>query len=83
LIGPSGNERAGFATSDPSPSSVFIGLDSEIGQESRLLVNADGGGHLDFFDSAQNYARIGVSQGRPTIFLRDKGTTIFEQPAAK
>ena len=83
LIGPSGNERAGFATSDRSPSSVFIGLDSEMRQESLFLVNADGGGHIDFYDSAKNYARIGISQGRPTLFLRDKGATVFEQPAAR
>jgi hypothetical protein len=52
-------------------------------QESLFVVNADGGGHIDFYDSAQNYARIGVSQGRPTLLLRDKGKTIFEQPAPR
>jgi hypothetical protein len=78
-----GNERAGFATSDTTPSEVFIGLDSERGQEARLLVNPGGGGHLTFFDAEQNYARLGISQGRPIVIVRDKSGTIFEQPAVR
>jgi hypothetical protein len=80
---PAGNERAGFATSDTAQSEVFIGLDSSKGQEARFLVNPGGGGHLDFFDSQQNYARIGISQGRPVVMLRDKNTTVFQQPPVK
>ena len=82
LVDPKGNERAGFATSDFTPSEVFIGLDSEKGQEARLLVNPGGGGHLTLFDADENYARIGIS-GRPTLVLRDKSRTIFEQPPAR
>jgi hypothetical protein len=83
LLDPKGNERAGFATSDFALSEVFIGLDSEKGQEARLLVNPGGGGHLTFFDADQNYARIGIWPGRPTLVLRDKGRTILEQPPAQ
>lgn len=81
LVGPSGNERAGFATADRADGEVFIGLDSETRQETLFLVNAGGGGHLTFFDADQNYARIGIWPGRPTLVLREKGQTVFEEPA--
>jgi hypothetical protein len=82
LLDGNGNERAGFATSDGA-AEVFIGLDSERAQEARFIVNREGGGHLTFFDDDKNYARIGISRGLPTLVLRRKGETIFEQPNAK
>jgi hypothetical protein len=79
LLDANGNERAGFSTADLT-GEVFIGLDSDRGQETRFLVNPSGGGHLSFFDDDGNYARIGVLRGRPTLFLREKGEVVFEQP---
>jgi hypothetical protein len=79
LLDGNGNERAGFATSDGT-AEVFIGLDSERAQEARFIVNREGGGHLTFFDDDKNYARIGIARGGlPTLVLRRKGETIFEQ----
>ncbi len=78
LLDAKGNERAGFATSDAIPGEVFMGLDSENGQEARFIVNPGGGGHLTFFDDEKNYARIGIWPGRPALELRDKGNTVFE-----
>jgi hypothetical protein len=74
-----GNERGGFVTSDKS-GEVFLGLDSETAQEVLFLVNPTGGGHLSFFDSDKNLAQIGVLNKRPTLVLRERGETIFEQP---
>jgi hypothetical protein len=82
LLDANGNERAGFATGDLS-GEVFMGLDSERGQEARFIVNPGGGGHLTFYDPDKNYARIGIWPGRPTLVLREKGETVFEQPALK
>ena len=76
-----GNERGGFGTSDAGE--VWLGLDSERAQEARFIVNPGGGGHLSFFDADNNYARIGIWPGRPTLFLREKGEVIFEQPLAR
>jgi hypothetical protein len=83
LLDQKGNERAGFATSDISPGAVFLGLDSEKGQEARFIVNPGGGGHLTFFDDQKNYARIGIWPDRPTLVLRNRGETILEQPSAR
>jgi hypothetical protein len=77
-----GNERAGFATADSS-GEVFIGLDSETGQEVLFLANPKGGSHLSIFDSNRNLVRIGVLEGKPTLLVRQKGETIFEQPEAR
>ena len=60
-----------------------MALDSEKGQETLFLVNPGGGGHLSFFDRERNTARIGVLGGRPTLLLRQKGQTVFEQPAPR
>lgn len=76
-----GNERGGFGTSDAGE--VWLGLDSETAQEARFIVNPGGGGHLTFFDAADNYARIGIWPDRPTVLLREKGRVVFEQPPAK
>ena len=78
LLDAKGNERAGFATGGTGE--VFVGLDSEKGQEARFIVNPGGGGHLTFFDKERNYARIGIWPGRPTLELREKGQTVFRQP---
>jgi len=77
-----GNERAGFATGDAS-GEVFIGLDSETGQEALFLANPKGGSHLSIFDANRNMVRVGVLDGKPTLLVRQKGETIFEQPAAR
>ncbi len=78
LLDAKGNERAGFATSDNIPGEVFMGLDSEKGQEARFIINPGGGGHLTFFDKEKNYARIGIWPDRPALELREKGETVFE-----
>ena len=76
-----GNERGGFVTSDAG-GGVFIGLDSERRQEALFLVNAQGGGHLSFYDDQGNQARLGVLGARPTLSLEEKSKVVFAQPAA-
>ena len=80
LLDAKGNERSGYVTSDVY-GEVFLSLDSEKGQESLFLVNRGGGGHLSIYDSDRNFARIGILRGRPTLILKDKGETVFEQPS--
>lgn len=80
LLDAKGYERGGYVTSDKS-GEVFIGLDSEKGQETLFLVNPGGGGHLSIYDAEGSFARIGVLRGRPILLLRDKGKTVFEQPS--
>jgi hypothetical protein len=76
-----GNERGGFGTSDSGD--VWLGLDSEKEQQVRLAVNPGGGSHLTLYDSDKNSARIGIWPDHPTLVLRHKGTTVFEQPLLK
>jgi hypothetical protein len=82
LLDAKGNERAGYVTSDVS-GEVFIGLDSEKGQEVLFLANPGGGAHLSIFDGQNNLARIGVLRNQPTLVLRQAGNMIFEQPQPK
>lgn len=80
LLDAKGNERGGYVTSD-NYGEVFLGMDSEKGQETLFLVNPGGGGHMSFYDAEGNFARIGVLSKRPILTLRDRGKTVFEQPA--
>lgn len=80
MLDAKGNERGGFATGDTS-GEVFIGLDSETDQEVLFLANPKGGSHLSIYDANRNLVRVGVLQGKPTLLVRQKGETVFEQPA--
>jgi hypothetical protein len=74
-----GNERGGFSTADAS-GEVLFALDSETQQETLFLVNPKGGSHFSIFDGNRNLVRMGVLDGRPTLVVREKGVTLFEQP---
>jgi hypothetical protein len=78
LLDAKGNERGGLLTSDSS-AEVWLGLDSEKGQEATFLANPGGGAHLSLWDDEGNQAKISLVGG-PRLLLRKKGETIFEQP---
>jgi len=82
LLDATGNERAGYVTSDGS-GEVFMSLDSEKAQETLFLANPGGGAHLSIFDGQGNLARIGVLNSQPTLLLRRAGNAVFEQPQTK
>src|SRR5262245_12405367 len=82
LLDTKGNERGGFVTSDPG-GGVFIGLDSEQRQEALFLVNAEGGGHISFYDNQGNRARLAVLGGQPALLLEEKSQPVFQQPPAR
>jgi hypothetical protein len=82
LLDAHGDERGGFLTSDTS-SEIWVGLDSEKGQEATFLANAAGGAHLSLWDENRSQAKMSLVGGRPVLLLRHKGETVFEQPPAK
>ena len=78
LLAANGNERGGFLTSDGA-GEIWLGLDSEQGQEATFLANPGGGAHLSLWDAERNQAKISLVGG-PKLLLRRKGETVFEEP---
>ncbi len=82
LLDAHGHERGGFLTSDSS-GEIWLGLDSERGQEATFLANAAGGAHLSLWDEKKNQAKLSLVGDRPLLMLKHHALTVFEQPPPK
>ena len=82
LIGPDGNERGGYATTD-SEAEALLTLDSSDGSSEVFKVVANPNAGASLFVSHQNESAVALTtyQGEPQLFLLDKtGVPLFSAP---
>jgi hypothetical protein len=82
LIGPDGNERGGYATSDGDSGGAVLTLDANDGSEVfKVFANPNSGASLFLLHQNNAGAMLTTYRGEPELQLIDRnGVTRFAQP---